>query len=141
MARFEYRGLGKYLTELAKSCADVRGVNGMQKMVLWEGANVYTNALKAATREYGNLESGVKLTSMQENGGNWSIKLGFYGYDDAGDGKPFALKAAIINSGTSDGRMTGNNFIRKALKAADPQARAAMDAKLDDIMNNVIGGN
>lgn len=141
MAKFEYRGLGKYLTELARSCADVKGVNGMQKLVLWEGANVYTNALKKASYEYGNLGDGVKLTAMQENGGNWSIKLGYYGYDDAGDGKPFALKAAIINSGTSDNRITGNNFIRKTLKAADPSAQAAMDAKLDEIINNVFGGN
>lgn len=130
MARFEYRGLGKYLTELARSCADVRGVNGMQKMILYEGADKYANALRAASSAYGNLADGVKLTSMQEENGSWSIKLGYYGYDEAGDGKAYALKAAIINSGTSDGRMTGNNFIRKALKAADPQARAAMDAML-----------
>jgi hypothetical protein len=141
MARFEYRGLGKYLTELAKSCGDAKGVNGIQKMVLFEGARVYADALRTASGEYGNLADGVALTAMQENGGNWSIRLGFYGYDEKGDGKPYALKAAIINSGTSDNRVTGNNFIRKTLKAADPRAQAAMDAKLDEIMNNVFGGN
>lgn len=136
-ARFEFRGLSSYLTDLAKKCADAKAINGIEKQVLYEGAKVYADALRAASQPYGNLSDGITLSKMEESDG-WYTKLGFLGYDT--DGKAFALKAAIINSGTSDNRVTGNNFIRKAFKAADPKAQSAMDAKFNELMEKFMEG-
>lgn len=136
-ARFEFRGLSSYLTDLARKCVDAKAINGIEKYVLYEGAKVYANALRAASQSYGNLSNGINLSKMEESDG-WYTKLGFLGYDT--DGKAFALKAAIINSGTSDNRVVGNNFIRKAFKAADPKAQAAMDAKFNEIMEKFMEG-
>lgn len=135
---FNYRGLGTYLTDLAKKCADARTANAIQKQILYDGADVYADALREASKPYGNLADGIALKQMQQDDGSWYTKLGFNGYDTDGDGKAFALKAAIINSGTSDDRVKGNNFIRKALKAADAKAQAAMDAKYHELMNDMM---
>lgn len=132
---FEYQGLGKYLTELARKCGDAKAVSGAMKVVLYEGAKVYADALREASERHGNLADGVTLTAMKQSDG-WYTKLGYRGYDS--DGVAYAIKAAVIAHGRSGQSAVDKNFIRKALKAADPEAQAAMDAKMQETMTYIL---
>lgn len=134
---FEYAGLGKYLTDLARKCGDAKAVSGYMKVVLYEGAGVYADALREATRQHhltGEMERSITLSQMKQSDG-WYTKLGFAGYDSA-TGVANAKKAAAIESGTST--EPKRPFIRPALKKADPRAQAAMDAKMEELISNIM---
>lgn len=133
---FNYRGLGKYLTDLSRKCADAKAVDGTMKVVLYEGAGVYKEALIKASQRHGNLADGVMLSKMKKDDG-WYIKLGYADYDPK-DNKAWALKAATIAHGTSKHRAVDKNFIRRALKAADPAAQAAMDEMMQKAMTYIL---
>lgn len=78
------------------------------------------------------------ITKHHEDNG-WYTKIKFMGYDPK-DGKAWALKAAVINSGTSDGRVDGNRFFSKAIQAVDAQAQAAMDTTMHDLIKDIVEG-
>ncbi len=107
------------------------------KPTLYEGAKVYADAVRAAASTHGHLADYLSLSSMKPANG-WYTRLGFVGYDENGEAE--AKKAAALESGTSDGRIKATHFFRKAIKSADPKAQSVMNAKMTDIMKDMMEG-
>lgn len=131
----QFEGLSAFADQL-KKLGDHRAVAAVMKPTLYEGAGIYADALRDATQAHvdtGALVGSITLSDMKEADGYYT-NLGFAGYDDKGT--PNALKAAAIESGTST--EPKRPFIRPALKKADPKAQAAMDAKMEELISNIM---
>ena len=131
----QFEGLSAFAEQLQK-LGDHNAVSAVMKPTLYVGAGIYADALRNAAQAHvdtGALVGSITLTDMKEADG-WYTTLGFSGYDDKGT--PNALKAAVIESGTST--RPKQPFIRPALKAAQSAAEAAMNAKMTEILNDMM---
>lgn len=132
----QFEALSSFAEQLSK-LGDKRAVDAVLKPTLYEGAGVYADALRAAAEGHGHLADYFNLGAMKPSDG-WYTMLGFVGYDE--NGVPAAIKAAALESGTSDDRQQATHFIRKAIKSADPKAQAVMNAKMTEIMSDMMEG-
>lgn len=131
----QFEGLSAYADQL-KKLGDHKAVAAVMKPTLYVGAGIYADALRSAAQAHvdtGALVGSITLSDMKEADGYYT-NLGFAGYDDKGT--PNALKAAVIESGNST--HPKHPFIRPAMKAAKPKAEAAMNAKMAEILNNMM---
>lgn len=131
----QFKALSDYAEKLSR-LGDKSAVDAVMKPTLYEGAKVYADELRKAAEQHGHLADYLNLSKMKESDG-WYTTLSFVGYDEAGVAE--ARKAAALESGTSRGQKA-THFIRNAIKAADPKAQAAMDAKMDELINNMMEG-
>lgn len=132
----QFKALSDYAEKLSR-LGDKAAVDAVMKPTLYEGAKVYADSLRKAAEQHGHLADYLNLSKMKESDG-WFTTLSFVGYDE--NGVPAAIKAAVLESGTSDQTHKATHFIRNAIKAADPKAQAAMDAKMDELINNMMEG-
>lgn len=132
----KFDALSAYADKLQK-LGDKAAVDAVMKPTLYEGAKVYADALRKAASSHGHLADYLNLSKMKPSDG-WYTTLSFVGYD--ANGVPAAIKAAALESGTSGGRQRATHFIRNAIKSADPKAQAAMDAKMDELINKMMEG-
>ena len=132
----QFKALSDYAEKLSR-LGDKKAVDAVMKPTLYEGAKVYADELRKAAQPHGHLADYLNLSKMKESDG-WYTTLSFVGYDE--NGVPAAIKAAALESGTSGGRQKATHFIRNAIKAADPKAQAAMDAKMDELINYMREG-
>ena len=147
MAKIRFYGLEGYIQTL-EHLASPRAVLGTMKAAVYPGAGIIADEIRKQlmhrlegnaylrasdeskdTRERtGDLLNSLYLSEMQEEDGYVYSQIGFAGYDSKG--VPNAIKAAALESGTSQGQ-NKTPFIRPALKIATKKAEAAMEAELD----------
>jgi len=131
----QFEGLSAFAEQL-KRLGDKSTVDAVMKPTLYEGAGIYADALRKAAEAHvdtGDMVDSITLSQMKEGDG-WYTSLGFAGYDSKGVAN--AIKAAVIESGTST--RPKHPFIRPALKAAKENAEAAMSAKMQEIIENMM---
>lgn len=160
MANWKFEGLTEYIKQLE----DIgQSTTGMVKRAVYDGAAVVGaeiasaiqtlpendgkfvpngNPIVGVTREQkAGLLEGFGFAKMQDEGGYINTKAGFDGYNGERtkrypNGQPNALIANAVNSGTS--RRPKTSFINKAVNAAKGKAEAAMAARFDEDMKNLI---
>lgn len=131
----QFEGLSAFADQL-KKLGNKQAVAAVMKPTLYEGAGIYADALRKAAEAHsdtGDMAGSITLSEMKEADGYYT-KLGFAGYDR--NGTPNAVKAAVLESGTST--RPKHPFIRPAIKGAKAKAEAAMSAKMTEIINNMM---
>lgn len=147
MANFTFSGLDGYIAQLEKLRQSAEGIT---KKALYEGAGVVADEVRAAVESLPTDESfgtekrlakgirqgqkealarGLGVAPFQSEGDRIDTLVGFTGYSDYKtkkypEGQPLALIARVAESGTSFSQKTP--FMRKAIEAAEPKAKAEM---------------
>lgn len=162
MARMTVKGLDEISAKL-----EVLGTKGtnMAKACVWEGAKVIADKVKAnigslptdswrpknttkagkynvltATNK-ADLESGFGIGEIEVTGGGAQTVIGFAGTGSAPSkkyprGLPNALLARSIESGSS--ARSAHPFVRPAVNQSKGAAQAAMQAKADEFIGNIM---
>lgn len=140
MAKFKFEGMDEYITTLGR-------IGGKQaekiiKYAVYPGAGLVADAIRAAVdpshKKTGDLADSLTLATMRNDNGFINTKLMFDGYDRKG--VPNAIKAAALESGTSDDRQSATHFISKAVKGAQKRAIEAMSKALDEKLEQIMEG-
>lgn len=153
MATIRFDGLEACERKLAEMGNQTRR---LAKMALYEGAGVMADAIREATEalpvvhgfgtdgnplpggvtgtQKAGLLEGLGISPMEEEGGGYTVKIGFDGYNDVKtkkypNGQPNALVARGIESGTSWKKK--NPYIRRTVKAKKAEVERAMIAAFD----------
>lgn len=138
MATFKFKGMDKYIQKL--QIIGPKGSRGIIKYAVYPGAKIITDAIKAAIvsdhSESGDLAASIGLTEMRNDGGYINTKVVFAGYDRKG--VPNALKAAVLESGTSDNWVPATHVISKTVRANAAAAEDAMAAALDEKISQIM---
>ena len=138
MARFKFEGLDGYIHQL--QAIGPRGATGIIKYAVYPGAAVVADAVRAAIEsqasDSGDLASSLSLSVMRNDDGYINTKLTFAGYDRKG--VPNAIKAAVLESGTSNKSHPARHIISRAARAAEAAAEAAMEAALDEKIGQIM---
>lgn len=111
----------------------------IEDLPLIRGNNFGTpeNKVKGITlRQKEGLEEGFGISPVRFRGGYFDVKLGFDGYNDAG--QPNALIARSVNSGTSFREK--NPFVDRAVKATHSKAVSAMQKTADEEIEKIAKG-
>lgn len=138
MASFKFEGLDVYIKKL--QIIGPKGSRGILKYALYPGAAVVADAVRSAieggTHGEGDLASSIGLAPMRDDGGYINTRVLFAGYDRKG--VPNAIKAAVLESGTSDGSHPARHIISRASRAAESAAEAAIEAALDEKIGQIM---
>ena len=146
MANFTFSGLDGYIARLEKLRQSAEGIT---KKALYEGAGLLADEVRAAVeslptdndRSAGHypkgitdeqkaaLARGLGVAPFRSKKDRVDTLVGFTGYSDYKtkkfpEGQPLALIARVAESGTSFSQKTP--FMRKAIEAAEPKAKAEM---------------
>lgn len=135
MAKVTFSGLNEYISQVT-TLRD-KSVSAC-KYSLYEMAGVFADSIKAATHAHdrtGDLAASLGIHEMYESNGTVSTYIGFSGYDR--NGTPNPLKANILESGTSDGRVKKTHFFTNAVKNAKAAAEASAVAAFDDYTSKI----
>lgn len=148
MAKIVFEGLDAYAKQLEKLG---RGATAVIKMAVYEGGKVVADETRkqlvaAARKGYatGELERSLYLAKMRNENGYIYTEIGFAGKDSKGVAN--SIKARVLDSGSShkgrhrNGIQGKTNFLKKAEKASQQKAQAAMAAALDKAIQKMIGG-
>jgi len=137
MATFKMEGIDRYIKQL--EAIGPKAAEGMLKYAVYPGAGVLADAIRegaAAHHRTGDLESAINISTMRNDNGFVNTQITFEGYDRKG--VPNAIKARVLESGTSDETHTATHFISKATRRVKNQAIAAMSEALDEKMNQLM---
>ena len=139
MAKFKFEGMDEYITTLGR-------IGGKQaekiiKYAVYPGASLVADAIRAAAdpehRRTGDLANSITLATMRNDDGYINTKVMFADYDSKG--VPNAIKAAALESGTSQGQK-GTHFISHAVKRVQNKAVKAMSDALDEKIGQIMEG-
>ena len=155
MAQIEFVGIDKYferLDELGKHSI------GLCKRALYDGAAVLADAVRSEVQalpvtdrntepqqvlgyERDGLLAGLGIAKMKDDGGVVSTRVDFDGYNRLKsktypNGHPNSMIARAINSGTS--KRPKNPFMNRATRAARAKAEAAMAARMDADIEEIM---
>lgn len=158
MAHFEFMGLDAYLERLNK-LGDKS--TGLCKRALYDGAAVLANAVRDEINalptsdrdakkgdpqpvleyEKDGLLDGLGIAKMKDDNGVISTRVDFDGYNRLKSkkypsGHPNSMIARAINSGTS--KRKKNPFMSRAVAKAKAKANAAMAARMDADINELM---
>lgn len=155
MAKIEFTGIDEYLAQL-KRLGD--SSEGLCKRALYDGAAVVADAVRREVEslpttdrngdpqqvleyEKQGLLDGLGIATMKDEDGRISTRIDFDGYNRLvskkyPNGHPNSMVARAINSGTS--KRPKNAFMARAVKAAKAKARAAMAARMDADINEIM---
>lgn len=136
MAKFKFEGLDDYIQKINR-LADPKRAEGLIKAAVYPGAGVIADAVRERLSTHsrtGDLADSMFLSVMENENGYVYTQLGFAGYD--GNGVPNAVKAAVLESGSS--RQKKTPFIRPAVKSAKDKAEAAMAAELESRIKQLM---
>lgn len=143
MASFKFEGLDVYIKKL--QIIGPKGSRGILKYALYPGAAVVADAVRSAIEsqatDSGDLASSIGLAPMRDDGGYINTRIVFAGYDHKKskswpNGVPNALKAAVLESGTS--KRPARHIISRASRAAESAAESAIEAALDDKIGQIM---
>lgn len=138
MATFKFEGTEEYIRKI--TILHDKGEN-LLKGAVYEGAAVVADAVRSALAQHedtGDLLASMTLVPMRNDNGFVNTKINFAGYDR--NGVPNALKAAVLESGTSDGKHPKLRVLTKAVNGAKEQATNAMSAKIDQLTSKIMEG-
>lgn len=150
MARFEFRGIEKYINKLDTFRLVTK--DSIIARTTYAGAAVVADAVRKSiealpvgsgkaddgglvdtvtTAQKRGLLDGFGISPMRDDNGFINVKLGFDGYNATRTkkyprGQPNVLIARSVNSGTTFRKKT--KFVDKAVNSAKKAAEAAMDA-------------
>ena len=144
--------LGTKGTNMAKACVyegakviadNVKSNIGSLPVDSWRPKNTTTNGpynVLTATNK-ADLESGFGISSIEVTGGGAEAVIGFAGMGSAPSkkypgGLPNALLARAIESGSS--ARSAHPFVRPAVNRSKAAAAAAMQAKADEFIGNIM---
>lgn len=158
MAKIEFIGIDEYfkrLDELGKYSI------GLCKRALYDGAAVIADAVRAEVNalptsdrdgkkgedqpileyEKNGLQEGLGVTKMKSDNGFIYTRIDFDGYNRLKskkypNGHPNSMIARAINSGTS--KRPKNPFMNRAIKKGRAKAEAAMKARMDADINEIM---
>lgn len=155
MARFEFTGIDEYLEQLNQVGDRAKG---LCKRALYDGAAVVADAVRAEVQalpttdrdgspqlpfeyEKQGLLEGLGVSKMKEKDGYIYTHIDFDGYNRMKskkypNGHPNSMIARAINSGTS--KRPKNPFMNRAIKRAKAKAEAAMKARMDADINEIM---
>lgn len=155
MARIEFTGINEYFDKLAQIGDKT---TGLCKRALYDGAAVLADSVRSEIEslpttdrnedpkgileyEKQGLLEGLGIAKMKEAEGVVSTRVDFDGYNrlrskNYPNGHPNALIARAINSGTS--KRPKNPFMTRAVKKAKAKAEAAMSARMDEDINQIM---
>ena len=140
MAKFKFDGIDKYIDSLEKIGG--KNAEGIIKYAVYPGAAVVADAIRSeiALNHHGNgdLENSLTLAHMRNDNGFINTKIGFSGYDR--NNVPNALKAAVLESGRSDGTIKATHFISRTVKNVQERAVNEMSKALDEKIGQIMEG-
>lgn len=133
MAKIEFEGFEDYRARIVDLGASIEGVC---KYAVYDAAGIVIEAIKEnCPVDSGDLRDSASLVNFKNDNGYIHTAVAFPGYDR--DGVPNPLKARVLESGSST--RPKHPFIRPAVnrvkKAAEFSIEAALNKKLDEIMN------
>lgn len=167
MAKFEMRGIEKYLSELRKL---EKGTDSVCKAAVYAGAKVLADGIKqelisdveaisdkaamarwragkpgyiSVSQKKGLIES-LGVTPIRDKFGHFDAKIGFDGYNDVETdrwpgGQPNQLIARACESGTT--AMLKQPFIRPTEKRLTPEVYKAMEEAADKEIQKILEGS
>ena len=155
MAKIEFVGIDEYLEKLNKVGDKT---TGLCKRALYDGAAVLADAVRSEVQalpvtdrktepqqvlsyERDGLLAGLGIAKMKDDGGVVSTRVYFDGYNRLKskkypNGHPNSMIARAINSGTS--KRPKNPFMNRATRAARAEAEAAMAARMDADIEEIM---
>lgn len=155
MARIEFTGINEYFDKLAQIGDKT---TGLCKRALYDGAAVLADSVRSEIEslpttdrnedpkgileyEKQGLLDGLGIAKMRDENGMISTRVDFDGYNrlrskNYPNGHPNALIARAISSGTS--KRPKNPFMTRAVKKAKAKAEAAMSARMDEDINQIM---
>ena len=155
MAKIEFVGIDEYLEKLNKVGDKT---TGLCKRALYDGAAVLADAVRSDVQalpvtdrntepqqvlgyERDGLLAGLGIAKMKDDGGVVSTRVDFDGYNRLKsktypNGHPNSMIARAINSGTS--KRPKNPFMNRATRAARAKAEAAMAARMDADIEEIM---
>lgn len=155
MARIEFEGIDEYFDKLNQLGEKSKG---LCKRALYDGAAVLADAVRAEVQalpttdvngdpqqvleyEKEGLLEGLGIAKMKDSEGVISTRVDFDGYNRLRskkypNGHPNSIIARAINSGTS--KRPKNPFMTRAVKKAKAKAEAAMSARMDEDINQIM---
>lgn len=137
MARkMTYDGVG----EIEKVFQDL-GSNayGIVKRGLYAGAGTLTDEIRKNTPyDEGDLRDSLFINQFHTTLESVDTFIGFAGYDR--DGVPNPLKAAVLESGTRDGKKKATHFFSKAVRAAEEKTKNAIGFAIDRAIYEIKKG-
>lgn len=137
MASVSFQGLDKHISEITKLRDTTESAC---KYSLYEMAGVFADAITAAAHAHdrtGSLAESLDIHEMYESSGEVSTYISFSGYDSNKPPRPNPLKANILESGTSDGRVPKTHFFTNAVKGAKAAAEASAVAAFDEFTGKI----
>ena len=160
MAKITFRGLKQYELRISRLGKETERIAGE---AIYEGAGIVADAVKAniqalpvvtgygtesnplpggvtAVQKAGLIE-GFGISTMQNEGGYYNVKLGFDGYNRTKtekypQGQPNQLVARGVESGTS--WKQAHPFVKPAVSKSRKQAEKAMADKLDEEIEKIM---
>lgn len=140
MAKFKFEGIDKYTESLEKIGG--KNARSILKYAVYPGAKVVADAIRGEieanhSRNY-DLADSLTLAVMRDDNGYINTKIGFAGYDR--NGTPNAIKAAALESGTSNDRQPATHFISKTVKLVSERAISEMSKALDEKIGQIMEG-
>lgn len=140
MAKFKFTGIEEYTDSLRKIGA--KNAKAVIRYAVYPGAKVVADAIHdeiaSNHHRYGDLEESLTLSKMRDDDGFINTKVTFTGYDRKG--VPNAIKAAVLESGRSDGRQDGTHFISRTVRAVSEKAISEMSKALDNKIGQIMEG-
>lgn len=160
MAKLTFRGLEEYELRISRLGKETERIAGE---AIYEGAGIVADAVKANIQAlpvvtgYGTSETqlpggvtaaqkaglieGFGISTMQNEGGYFNVKLGFDGYNRTKtekypQGQPNQLVARGVESGTS--WKQAHPFVKPAVSKSRKQAEKAMADKLDEEIEKIM---
>ncbi len=133
--RFEYevpREIGKMFDELESQAYAIASSG------LYDGADVTANAIREnVPQNTGDLADSLFIAQFERGLNRVDTVIGFAGYDSKGTPNP--LKAAVIESGSSNGHKA-THFFSRAVRSAKTKAQNAIATKIEAKINDITGG-
>lgn len=166
MAKFEMRGIEKYLSELRKL---EKGTDSVCKAAVYAGADVLADGIKEAILRLDRvtdaeakaawragepvkisvgqkigLAKSMGVTPIRDKFGHFDAKIGFDGYNDVKtdrwpQGQPNQLIARACESGSS--AMLKQPFIRPTERRLREQVERAMEEAAENEMKKILEGS
>ena len=134
--RFTYevpREIGNMFEELDSRAYSIAAAG------LYDGADKIADEIKENIPvDSGDLASSLFIARFERGLNRVDTVIGFAGYDSKGTPNP--LKAAVLESGTSDGKHPATHFFSRATRNAKSRAEAAIEEKIEKKINEITGG-
>lgn len=106
---------------------------------LYSGAEVVADEIrKGIPEDSGDLSKSLFVSKFNKGYNTVDTVIGFAGYDSKGTPNP--LKAAAVESGTSDGRIKATHFFSKAVRMAKSKSEAATEKTITAEINKITKG-